>query len=93
VVEARSAEEALRLIDAGGKFDVLVTDHLMPGMTGADLAREVHGRRPQARILLVSGYAEVEGVAAELPRLAKPFRQADLAAKLSEGAEIVQATP
>lgn len=89
VIEARSAEEALRLIDAGEMFDILVTDHLMPGMTGVDLAREVHGRRPQARILLVSGYAEVEGVAAELPRLVKPFRQADLAAKLAEGADFV----
>jgi len=89
VIEAKSAEEALLLIDEGETFDVLITDHLMPGMTGVDLAREVRGRRPQARILLVSGYAEVEGVAAELPRLVKPFRQSDLAAKLAQGAEII----
>jgi hypothetical protein len=38
--------------------------------------------RPRTRILIVSGYAEVEGLAPDLPRLAKPFRQTDLAAIL-----------
>jgi PAS domain S-box-containing protein len=84
VVEADSAEAALRLIEQGQAFDVLVTDHLMPGMTGAELAREVLGRQSDALVLVVSGYAEVEGFAADLPRLVKPFRQADLAMKLSE---------
>jgi hypothetical protein len=35
-------------------------------------------------VLAVSGYAEVEGVAPDLPRLVKPFRQIDLARKLRE---------
>jgi signal transduction histidine kinase len=83
VVEAASAEEALRLLDGGLSFQTLVTDHLMPGMSGTDLAREVVGRRPGTRVLLVSGFAEVDGVAPDLPRLVKPFRQADLASKLS----------
>jgi len=39
VVEATSAEEALALIDDGLAFDLLVTDHLMPGMSGVDLPR------------------------------------------------------
>jgi PAS domain S-box-containing protein len=82
VVEAESAEEALLLIDEGLDFQALVTDHLMPGKTGSDLARQVLNQRPGTRVLLVSGYAEVDGVAPDLPRLAKPFRQADLAAKL-----------
>ncbi len=43
-------------------FDLLVTDHLMPGMSGTDLARLVQARRPGVAILLVSGYAEAEGV-------------------------------
>lgn len=84
VVDAGSAEEALRLVDQGQQFDMLVTDHLMPGMSGVELACELRARLPRLQILVVSGYAEVEGVAAELPRLVKPYRQADLAAKLRE---------
>jgi PAS domain S-box-containing protein len=46
VAEAVSAEEALRLIDAGLQPDVVVTDHLMPGMTGTALAHELRERLP-----------------------------------------------
>jgi PAS domain S-box-containing protein len=84
VTEARSAEEALRLIDGGASCDLVITDHLMPGMTGTQLAREVSARKPKLPLLVVSGYAEAEGVAADLPRLTKPYRQSDLAAKLAE---------
>jgi len=52
----------------------------MPGMSGAELARIFRQRRPGTPVLLVSGYAEVEGVDADLPRLVKPFRHADLVA-------------
>jgi YesN/AraC family two-component response regulator len=72
------------MIDGGASFDLVITDHLMPGMTGTQLAREVGARRPKLPFLVVSGYAESEGVAADLPRLTKPYRQADLAAKLAE---------
>ena len=90
VVEASSAEDALRLIDGGQQFDLLVSDHLMPGMTGTELARAIRNRRPDAPVLVVSGYADVDGVAPDLPRLVKPFRQVDLSAKLGElnGADI-----
>jgi PAS domain S-box-containing protein len=84
VVEASSAEEALKLIAGGLAFDLLMTDHLMPGMTGTDLAREVRALRPGVPVLIVSGYAEDEGIAPDLPRLTKPFRRADLVASLAE---------
>jgi signal transduction histidine kinase len=84
VVEARSAEEALRLIRNGVSPDLLVTDHLMPGMNGTDLARMARSERPDLQILLVSGYAEADGVAPDLPRLIKPFRSEDLAKSLAE---------
>jgi PAS domain S-box-containing protein len=84
VTEARSAEEALRLIDDGLEIDVLVTDHLMPGMTGVDLIRALHRRRPAAPALLISGFAETDGLAPDLLRLSKPFRQADLATTLAK---------
>lgn len=52
-------------------------------MTGTDLARAVRDRRPELPVLVVSGYAEVDGIASDLPRLAKPFRKDDLAASLA----------
>jgi CheY-like chemotaxis protein len=84
VVEAASGEEALQLVEAGQRFDVLITDHLMPGIKGTDLARAMIARFPASSALLVSGYAEVEGIASDLPRLSKPFRQQELAAALAE---------
>jgi len=84
VIEAASAEDALRLFNGGERVDLLVTDHLMPGMTGADLARAVRAARPELPVLLVSGYAESEGITADLPRLTKPFRKDELAASLAQ---------
>jgi PAS domain S-box-containing protein len=83
VVEAESAERALELVEGGLEPRVLVTDHLMPGMSGAELARELRASRPHLQVLIVSGYAEADGVAPDLPRLTKPFRSEDLAASLS----------
>jgi PAS domain S-box-containing protein len=82
VTEARSAEEALRIVDGGLAPDIVVTDHLMPGLTGIELARALH-QRLIPRVLIVSGYAEDDGVSADLPRLTKPFRQAQLAAAIA----------
>ena len=84
VVEASSAEEALRLVAQGIRPDLLVTDHLMPGMDGVELARLLKEQLPALRVLVISGYAEAEGVAADLPRLEKPFRRADLANVLAD---------
>ncbi len=52
-------------------------------MNGTELARTLRERRPGMPILLVSGYAEVEGIAPDLARQTKPFRAADLAASLT----------
>lgn len=82
VVEAKSAEEALHLIEAGVAPTILVTDHLMPGMNGEELARSLRTRMPDLPVLIVSGYAEAEGIAPDLPRLTKPFRNAELADRL-----------
>lgn len=82
VKTAASAGEAQSLIDSGLTFDLLVTDHLMPGMTGTQLARNLRGKRPNLDVLIISGYADAEGVDPDLPRLAKPFRQSDLATAL-----------
>ena len=83
VIEANSAEQALQLLGEGAAPDIVVTDHLMPGMNGAELALEVRARKPGVPILIVSGYAEANGIAPDLPRLTKPFRNADLAQSLA----------
>ena len=83
VVEARSAEEALELMEQGAAPDVLVTDHIMPGMTGAELVKAARKLKPGLPVLVVSAYAEVDGIAPDLPRLTKPFRNAELAESLS----------
>jgi PAS domain S-box-containing protein len=84
LVEATSAEEALKLFEAGLSVDLLVTDHLMPGKTGVELARAVQEKWPATCALIVSGFAETEGIAPDLPRLTKPFRQVDLAASIAQ---------
>ena len=84
VVEAASGEDALRLIKEGERFDLLLTDHLMPGMSGTELARQARAARPGLPVLLVSGYAEREGVDPDLPRLTKPFRKDELASSLAQ---------
>ncbi|HEX3406411.1 MAG TPA: ATP-binding protein, partial [Caulobacteraceae bacterium] len=84
VAEASSAEEALRRLDAGLKPAVVISDHLMPGMTGVDLARAVGARFPDVPVLIVSGYADMEGIEPDLARLTKPFLTADLSAALAE---------
>ncbi len=83
VVEAQSAEEALHMLNEGLHPDLVVTDHLMPGMTGLELARDLRALRPHLPVLIVSGYAEMDGIAPGFPRLTKPFRSAELAASLA----------
>jgi PAS domain S-box-containing protein len=83
VTEVESAEAALTLLGDGARVDLLVTDHLMPGMSGADLVRQAQALRPGLPALIITGYAEVEAIAPDLPRLAKPFRQDELAARIA----------
>jgi YesN/AraC family two-component response regulator len=82
VLEAATAEEGLVLVQNGAAIELLVTDHLMPGMTGSDLARAVQTLRPGVPILVISGYAESEGIEPDLPRLTKPFRKDELVVSL-----------
>jgi CheY-like chemotaxis protein len=82
VTEAGSAREAMQQITSGLLPDLLVTDHLMSGVTGTELARSVVRSHPKVQVLIISGYSEVDEIATDLPRLAKPFRKDELAAAL-----------
>ena len=85
VVQAGSGAEALLLLrENPARISALVTDFLMPGMTGAALAAEAREISPGLPVLLITGYlANPEPGAEDLPRLAKPFRQADLAVQVA----------
>ena len=58
VVVANSAEEALELTDPDGRFALLVTDVVMPGMNGWELGKRLRARWPGLRVLYISGYTE-----------------------------------
>jgi signal transduction histidine kinase len=80
IVEASSAQRALELLRADNAIDAVITDHAMPGISGAELAAQVRREWPGLPVGLISGYTELTGdVRSDLPRLAKPYRQEQLA--------------
>lgn len=59
VIEASSGEEALAIFEReGGRIDLLVTDIMMSGMSGLELARQVLGRSPRVQVLYMSASSE-----------------------------------
>jgi PAS domain S-box-containing protein len=85
VVTAAGGDEALELVYAGTELDLLLTDVVMPGMSGAELARQLRTLQPELPVLYMSGYTDDVLHPAELaePRtsfLAKPFHNAELVA-------------
>jgi PAS domain S-box-containing protein len=79
VVEANSASQALALL-AEKRVDMVITDHAMPRMTGADLAKAVSEKWPDIAIIIATGYAELPpGYCSDLARLSKPFGEQQLA--------------
>ncbi len=80
VLEADSAEQALLLATGGQKLDLLVSDLILPGMSGRQLAERMRSWRPEMRVLLVSGYPDRAGLEQEEgPRLLlKPFSHRQL---------------
>jgi signal transduction histidine kinase len=84
VVEAGSGGAALEVLDEQDGIELLLLDFAMPGMNGAELAREARARRPELPILFLTGYADAR-VLPQLGReeiLHKPFSQEELAAKV-----------
>jgi PAS domain S-box-containing protein len=96
VCEARDGAEALRLFDRRrDTFDLVMTDMVMPGMSGAELVQRLRRRRPHLPVLFVSGYTDNEMfrlglVDADESFLQKPFTPADLARQVRE---ILDASP
>ena len=80
VFSAPSALHALDILRREKKIDLMITDQLMPNMTGSELASRIRAENEQMPIILATGYAELApGEGQGLPRLAKPFSQRELA--------------
>ena len=58
VTGARDGEEGLELVEQGGRFDLVVTDVVMPTMDGPAMARRIRAIAPDLPVLFMSGYAE-----------------------------------
>jgi DNA-binding response OmpR family regulator len=90
VLEAASGDEALRLAEAvEGGCQLVVTDVVMPGMSGKTLAEQLRARWPEIKVLFMSGYPnEVilrHGLMnGQVNYLGKPFTPSELAAKVRE---------
>ncbi|WP_165679754.1 response regulator, partial [Metapseudomonas otitidis] len=86
VLEVGSGSEALQRLEQG--VDLLLTDYAMPGMNGAELASLAQQQQPGLPVIFITGYAELGGL--DLPDqvvMQKPFREADIAAKLRAALE------
>ena len=88
VIEAEDGTEALEFIQrVAGAIDLLLTDVVMPGMNGPALAQRLVTKRPELRVLFISGYADVASLDTGNPNirfLSKPFQASALAAKVRE---------
>jgi CheY-like chemotaxis protein len=83
VTDVGSGVEALEQLRQGLDVDVVITDYKMPRMDGAQLAQQIGETRPSVPVLIITGYTGVSDDALNLPRLAKPFGQAEIAAALA----------
>ena len=85
VLEASGGADAIRIAERWeGPIELLVTDAVMPGMRGPEVAAAVKALRPRIRVLLISGYTDGSVLPADVSEdplgfLAKPFKPSELA--------------
>jgi PAS domain S-box-containing protein len=89
VLTAGDCAEALKHLRQNGRIDLLLTDVVLPGRSGRELAEETATLQPQIRVLYMSGYTEDVSLrhgiwSGRVPFLAKPFSAAVLASKVRE---------
>jgi two-component system, cell cycle sensor histidine kinase and response regulator CckA len=87
VLEAASAEQAIELIVGGARPQLLLTDVVMPGLSGPNLAARLLQQNPRLRVLYMSGYSEDAAALhgtfwGGVPLLQKPFTSSQLAERV-----------
>jgi PAS domain S-box-containing protein len=91
---ATSAQDAIDQLGSGLCVDLVISDHLMPGMTGLQLVEVIRQRWPGLPVMLASGFAELESERGRDVRvLAKPFTQATLAQAIDATCAAAAAPP
>ena len=87
IISCNSSENALEQLEQDNHFDLLLTDMMLPGMSGAELAAIVKEKIPGIKIILASGYSEEiarQGLSNsdDFDFIAKPFSLGDLTKKV-----------
>jgi CheY-like chemotaxis protein len=81
-VEVASGIEAIELLnDKASGFDLLISDYAMPRQSGTEVVRLARENRPQLPAVIITGYADGEGIngrPADVGLLMKPFTLAEL---------------
>jgi CheY-like chemotaxis protein len=94
VLEAANGESALAISRAfPGRIDLLLTDVVMPGMSGRDLAVAMQRQRPGIRVMFASGYADDEALLGDVRKnaqlfLQKPFAALELARRVRSALDL-----
>lgn len=83
VLEARNVLQAVETCETyRHPIDLLLTDVIMPGMNGVDLAKRLQALRPDMKVLYISGYGQLalqrRGLSNDMAHLPKPFTQEEL---------------
>jgi PAS domain S-box-containing protein len=87
-LSAASGVQALEMLRRDHEVDLVITDQAMPHLTGVQLAEAIGHEWPDIPVILATGYAELPpGAGNDLPKLAKPFTQSDLAGEIARAAE------
>lgn len=77
VTPAVGPDAALELIDENGSYDLILVDYTMPGMSGSELARRIAKSRPDAKLAILTGHADLPDEP-PCPVLRKGVRMAEL---------------
>jgi len=87
VLAAEDAVEAMRIFESCERsLDILITDMILPGLSGQQLGKDIRGRCPHVSVLITSGYGDaehdIEDPATQTYFLAKPYSRGELLGKL-----------
>ncbi|MEQ9115213.1 MAG: response regulator [Rickettsiales bacterium] len=90
VIQAESSEEAMKIIESNEhKLDLIISDVMMPGMTGVEMTQKLHERNLDIKVIFISGYGEEilsikSSDQKNISFLPKPFELKDLISKVRE---------